>query len=164
MRTARALTVSPSTVSAPGQCLLPWGCLLLGGGVSAPGDVCSQGVSASWGLGCLLRGMSAPRGCLLPGGGVGVVSQHALRQNPPPVNRITDACKTLPCPNFVAGGNYEKKLKIQLINHALNCKYTLQQHERRGGCLEDVSNKKTSCRRGGDGGHRPHQRCPRDEV
>ena len=33
-----------------------------------------------------------------PGGGSGpggVTSQHALRQNPPPVNRITDACKNI---------------------------------------------------------------------
>ena len=44
---------------------------LLPRGVSAPGGVCS------W-------------GCLL---GWGVVSQHALRQTLPPVDRITDACK-----------------------------------------------------------------------
>ena len=53
-------------VSAVGGCLLPGGCLLQGG--LLPGGVCS--------------GVSAPRGgCLLLGG---VVSQHALRQTPPP--------------------------------------------------------------------------------
>ena len=43
------------------------------------GGVCSWGVSAPGG--CLLWGVSAPGGCLLLGG---VVSQHALRQTPPP--------------------------------------------------------------------------------
>ena len=80
MCTAHVLTISPS--------------MLCGGGVSALGGVCSRG--------CLLWGVSAPRGCLLwgecllPGvsarGGLllggayfGVcVSQHALRQTPPP--------------------------------------------------------------------------------
>ena len=71
-----ALGVSAPGGSAPGGGgLLPVG-LLLGGllpGGSAPRGVCSRG-----GLfqgGCLLLGW-----CLLPG----VVSQHALRQRPPP--------------------------------------------------------------------------------
>ena len=34
-------------------------------------------------------------GCLLPRGGGGVVSQHALRQTPPPVNRMTNRCKNI---------------------------------------------------------------------
>ena len=38
-------------------------------------------------------------GCFLPGGGASfpweVVSQHALRQTPPPVNRITDTSKNI---------------------------------------------------------------------
>ena len=69
--------------SAPGGCLLPVGCLLLGG-------VCSGGWwSAPGGEGCLLQG-----GCLLLGVVV-VVSQHALRQTPLPVNRITHTCKNI---------------------------------------------------------------------
>ena len=37
------------------------------------------------------RGVSAPGGCLLLGGVCyGGVSQHALRQTPPTVNRMTD--------------------------------------------------------------------------
>ena len=94
-------------VSAPGGYLLPGvvGVSAWGGGVCSWGRVSTPG-------GCLLQGcllwgcllLSAPRG-----GGVyllqGDVSQHALRQTPPPVNRITDACKTLPWPNFVAVGN-----------------------------------------------------------
>ena len=72
---------------------------LNGGGESAPGGggVCLL----LWGGVLLLGGrVSAPRGgCLLPGGvcsrGVVVVSQHALRQTPPPVGRITDACKNI---------------------------------------------------------------------
>ena len=72
-----------------GVCLL-WGCLLWGG-------VCSQGV-------CLLWGVSAPGGVSALGGicswggllrGEGVVSQHALRQTPPTVNRITHTCKNI---------------------------------------------------------------------
>ena len=68
---------------------------LLPGG-SAPGGVCSQ-------RGCLLLGGSAPRGGVCSwgegvwswrggggsAGGVGA-SQHALRQTPPPVDRILD--------------------------------------------------------------------------
>ena len=72
MRTARALTVSPSILCARGRgvcsggCLLPGGCLL--GGVSALEGclllvgVCFEG-SALGG-----RGVSAPGGCLLWGG------------------------------------------------------------------------------------------------
>ena len=105
MRTARALTVSPSMfcsggrgvsahggvsadgVSAPGGCLLrgvsaPGGSLLLGGCL-LPGGVCS-GVSALGGV--CSQGVSAPRGMSAPKGGVcslGGVFQHALRQTPP---------------------------------------------------------------------------------
>ena len=66
-------------VSAPGGCLLPEG-------MSAPrGDVCSQGGACSGG--CLLWGV-----CVCSGG---VVSQHALRQTPPPPCGQTDACKNI---------------------------------------------------------------------
>ena len=103
-------------VSAPGGCLLQGrGCLLWGGGVcsrgvSAPGE----GVSALGGVclgvsapgGCLLLGVSAPGSVCSRGGGVcswgvsalggvcswgGMVSQHALRQTPPPP-LWTDRC------------------------------------------------------------------------
>ena len=101
MRTGRSLTVCRSLllggwllwgVSAPGGCvcLLPWGCLLPGmgclllegcllPGVSASRGVCSQGVSA-WGV-------SAPRGCGVPA--------CTEADTPPPVDRITDACKNI---------------------------------------------------------------------
>ena len=109
MYTSRSLTVC--------QSLLPGGGLLWGGGVGVwSGGVCSQeGCLLQEGLllegGCLLwGGVSAPGGCLLPEGlfrgGVcsgGVVSQHALRQTSPPVDRQTPV-KTLPWPNFVAAG------------------------------------------------------------
>ena len=83
MRTGRSLTVCRSLLPGGGGCLLWWvstlvGCLLRG--VSAPG-------------GCLLRACLLLGGCLLPRGGV--VSQHALRQTPPPVNRITDTSKNI---------------------------------------------------------------------
>ena len=103
--------------AAGGWCLLPGGCLLLGGGgvcsagVSAPGGVCLlPGGDCSWGgvsaLGgvcsgrCLLLGESATRGgvsatggCLLPGV---VVPYHALRQTSPPSPcGQTDACKNI---------------------------------------------------------------------
>ena len=89
MRTARALTVSPSMLCW-GGCLLPGVVSALGGSargvcsggvcsggvsapgivVSAPGGVCSGGVSAPGGCllgGCLLWGVSALGGCLLGG-------------------------------------------------------------------------------------------------
>ena len=56
--------------------------LLPGGGGSGPGG----------------RGSGPGGSDLVPGG-----SQHALRQNPPPVDRHTPV-KTLPWPNFVAAG------------------------------------------------------------
>ena len=76
MRTARALTVSPSMLFGGGVCSR-------GGGVCPQGGVCSGGVCS--------RG--------------GVVSQHAVRQTPPLWTESQMPVKTLPCPNFVAGGN-----------------------------------------------------------
>ena len=67
--------------SAPGGCLLRRGGCLLLGGVSGPGGVCSGGgVSASGGEGgvCSWGGVCSRSA---PGG----VSQHALRQTPPPL-------------------------------------------------------------------------------
>ena len=104
MRTGRSLTVCgsllPGGVSSGGGShlggLIPGG-LWFGGvsaprGVSALGGVCSREVSA-W-------GMSAPRG--------GVISQHALRQTPPPSKTESQMpVKTLPWPNFVVAGKYE---------------------------------------------------------
>ena len=75
MHTARLLTVSPSMhCSRRGY--------LLGGSATGvwlvPGGAWSGGV-------CLVGGVPSP------GGGLGgVVSQHALRQTPPSVNRILD--------------------------------------------------------------------------
>ena len=77
------------------------------GGARSGGCAWSEGVSA--------LGVSAPRGVSAPGeggvcsGGVsapgGWVSQHALRQTPPPpVDRHT-LVKILLWPNFVAAGN-----------------------------------------------------------
>ena len=92
-------------VSAPGVsalggvcsqgCVCSWGCLLPGG-VCSQGGVCSGGSVCSGG--CLLQGMSALGG--------GVVSQHGLRQTPPPCGQ-TDACK-----NFVADGTNQLKQEI----------------------------------------------------
>ena len=67
MRTARALTVSPSM-------LCSWGG---GGAVSAPG------------------------GCLLGGGGGGIPA--CTETDPPPVNRITDACENITLPQLLCG-------------------------------------------------------------
>ena len=59
--------------------------------------------------GCLLP----ERGCLLLGGGVWYSSMHWDRPPTPPVNRILDTLlKILPCPNFVAGGNYALQKKF----------------------------------------------------
>ena len=70
--------------------------------MSAPGGICSRGVSALGG--CLLPGgvVSAPRGCLLPGGSDpgrsapsgggagGCIPACTEADTPPPVDRILD--------------------------------------------------------------------------
>ena len=79
MRTARALTVSPSMLCARG-CLLRGG-LLLGG-------------SAFWG------GLLPGEGDSCSRGGIPVCTEAD-----PPLTESQTPVKTLPCPNFVAGGN-----------------------------------------------------------
>ena len=59
----------------------------------SPSMLCAGG----WGV-CLL-----PGGCLLQGGGIPACTET----DPPPVNRITDACENITLPYFVAGGNYQ---------------------------------------------------------
>ena len=79
------------------------GCLVRGvsapGGVSGPGGVCSGGVFAPGGVwsgggGCLLQGRGGSGlkggGCLLLGG-----IAACTEADPPPVNRITHACKNI---------------------------------------------------------------------
>ena len=154
MRTARLLPVSPGMHCSRGVylvlggvtaqvlpprsqgvgvcliwgCLLPGGCLLLGG-------VCSQGVGV-----CLIRGVCSQGvsdlGCVSDLGGVcsrGVVSQHALRQTPPP-DRITDACKnitlattslrpvniTLPQTSFAGDNNVTKHFLEAWLQHKMS--------------------------------------------
>ena len=100
MRTARSLTVSPSMLCSGGAlsggCLVLEGCLLPRGAWSQGGAWSRVGASG----GCLLWGVPAPGG--------GVVSQHALRQTPPPVDRILDTrfWTILPCP----------KLRLRAVN------------------------------------------------
>ena len=77
MRTGRPLTICRS--------LLPEGCLLRGGDVSAWGVSAPRGVSA--------LGVSAPDGGVSAPGGV-VVSQHALRQIPPLLTEWQTRVKT----------------------------------------------------------------------
>ena len=93
--------VPSAAVAVPwGRGCLPRGCLHRG--VSVWVGVSAQ-VSAR-GAGCLLWGVSSQgRGCMPRGD----VSQDPL------VNRITDRCKTLPCRNYVAGGNYSIHTKWQ---------------------------------------------------
>ena len=105
MRTTHALTVSPSML-LPGVGYAPGGpgCLLWGGG-SVQGGVCSWGGVCSQGGVC--RGGVCSGGCLLPGE---YPSMHWGR--PPPL--LTESqmpVKTLPCPNFVAGGKYSEGSK-----------------------------------------------------
>ena len=83
-------TYSWGGVLSPGGCVCPRGCLLWG--VSAQGGVCSRGVCSG---GSVPAGVSAPRGCGIPA---------CTEADNPPVDRITDACKTLPWSNFVAAG------------------------------------------------------------
>ena len=92
MRTAHALTVSPSMLCAKG-------------GVPAPrGSVCSWGVSApGWGL--LPGGACSQGGVCSWGGGI-----PACTEADPPLWTESQTCvKTLPCPNFVTGGNKNKQ-------------------------------------------------------
>ena len=105
--------------SASGGACLLWGaCLLRGRG----GGVCSGGVSALGGMsalgGCVCShgGMSAlggvySGGCLLWGG---VVSQHALRQTPPPENGMTNRCKNI----TLATTSLRTVISVNAIFHA----------------------------------------------
>ena len=91
------------------------GCSLIVSRSLLPGGSARGGVSASWGVCLLWRGVSAPRGCLLrgclllggvcsggcllPGGGVsaprGVGIPACTGADTPPVNRITDTSKNI---------------------------------------------------------------------
>ena len=97
MRTSRSLTVCRSLL--PGRGLLP------GGGCVLPGGWC-----------VLLGGGGVlPREGVLSGGGVfqGVVSQHALRQTPPPCEQNETGVKILPWPQLRCGNN----LNGRKLNH-----------------------------------------------
>ena len=107
MRTACALTVSPSMLCIGGGCLL-WG-------VSAPGGVCSWGdlllgrcllwggvCSGGFAWGSAHRGVSAPRGVCSKGGllrGVYLVPRGCTWSGTPPVDRHTPV-NILPCPKL----------------------------------------------------------------
>ena len=80
----------PGGVLSPGVYFVLGGCTWFqgGGGVCLEGVVCSAWV-CSW--------------------GGGVVSQHALRQTPPPWTESQTPAKTLPWPNFVAAGKNSHK-------------------------------------------------------
>ena len=83
MPTGRSLTVCQLGVSFPGGCLLPGWCLLPG--VSFPG-VPSSGASPYWGVS--------------PSQGVWYPSMHWDR---PPLNRITDAFKSITLAQLLCG-------------------------------------------------------------
>ena len=103
-------------MSAPGGCLLQGGCLVRG--VCAQGGACFHegclllwgGVSATGGVSGL--GGICSGGCLLPGGICSWgVSQHALRQTPPPCEQNDKQVqKYYLGHNFVAAGNNGPKL------------------------------------------------------
>ena len=101
MRTARLLTVSQHALRKGVWCLpREWvstqGVCLTGGGLCAHGQcvpgcsVCPGGVCS--GEACL------PGGCLPSG--------VCVADPPPPLTEWQIGVKTLPCRNFVAGGNY----------------------------------------------------------
>ena len=95
MRTVRSSGRISGGVCSRVGCLHPVG-------VSVPGGSASGG--CCWG--CLLRGCVSALGCVCsPGGSAprGVVSQHALRQTPPPPCGQTDTCKNITFANFVCG-------------------------------------------------------------
>ena len=128
MRTGRSLTVCWHLLSGGGVCLVRGrGSALREGVCFWRGGVCSGGGVGVCSRGCLLRevstlgvggllwgrflllggvcfwGVSAPEG----GSALGsrVVSQHSLRQTPPPWTESQMPVETLPWPNFVAAGN-----------------------------------------------------------
>ena len=72
-----------------------------GGVYSQGGCLARRGVSA--------QGVSTQEGVICPGGGSlprrGVSAEGCLPL--PPVNRMTDRCKALPCHNFIVGSNYK---------------------------------------------------------
>ena len=108
MRTARALSVSPSMlcrggVSTPrGVGGLVWGGVYSQGGVWSQGclllgGVCSWGVSAPGGVWCrgsALGVVSAPGGC---------IPACTEADTLPPVNRITHACENITLPQIRCG-------------------------------------------------------------
>ena len=103
------------------------GCsLTVGWGGCSRGDVCSWGVFALEGVSGPSGGMSTPGGCVCSDGGV--VSQHALRQTPPTVDRITDTSKniTLATTSLRPVINYFScKLKRDLTgNSCTNCSFS----------------------------------------
>ena len=116
MRTARALTISPSMLCT-GGCPLPGG-VCSGGvcswrGLSAPGGCVSSGGVCSWGMSapgevCSWGCVCSQGGCLLPGGipGLGV---YLVRYSP--CCGQTHACKhiTLPQSSFAGGNNLDPK-------------------------------------------------------
>ena len=149
MRTARALTVSPSMLCAGGG-------LLLGGGVSE-GSVCSggcllrgcllQGVSAGiCSGGVCSRGMSASKGgvCIQGVGGVCIWGVGggipACTEADPLLTESQMPVKTLPCPNFVAGGKDDKVAHPQELGFSQSRRNWQYCHKR----LYDMKTKKVS--------------------
>ena len=101
MRTAGLLTISQHALGRVFFPSMHWagGCLPRGG---LSEGVCLGGVCPG---GCLPR-ECLPRGMCVCKGVWGVADTlPQTRGRHPPVDRMTDRCKTLPCRNFVAGGN-----------------------------------------------------------
>ena len=105
------------------------GCLyMVPGGVPGPGGVVylvpggctwSQGVYLVWGVYLSPRGVYLVWG-VCSGGGVSAPGPRGVStpvpggcQVLPPVNRMTDACKNITLPSFVAGGKKQSALGIQ---------------------------------------------------
>ena len=96
-------------------------CLLRGGavcswGVSAPGGACSGGC-------LLLGGISALGGGVCSGGGIPTCTEA---DTPPLLTESQTPVKTLPCPNFVAGGNNIKCLRYNADKHS--CYISAEKH------------------------------------
>ena len=114
MRTARVLTVSPSTWSRGGY-LVPgvylvggstWsGVYLVQGGVPGLGGVNGPG-GCTWLGGVPGRGVYLVRGVCVPGPGVVYLVWGGVRYSPP-VNRMTNRCKSITWPqtSFAGGKN-----------------------------------------------------------
>ena len=88
----------PEGCTWSGGVYLVWGVYLVPGGCTW-----SRGVPGPRGVYLVLGGVPGPRGVPGPGGCTWSWGEDLVRYPPPPVNRITDACKNITLPQLRCG-------------------------------------------------------------